>query len=129
MLTRGSLCIRKFIKAFTMLIRSPAQKALQKLAISNPDTKPETKYRRNPFITRVKSPRVKIFIGKVKIIKIGLKIALRIPKIKAANISAFKFSIWIIPNTLATIKIETAVMNHFNKKAFISFPLFPMLST
>jgi hypothetical protein len=121
MLTRGSLCIRKFIRAFTTLIKRAAQNALQKLAISNPETKPETTYRRKPFITKVKSPKLKIFIGKVKIIRIGLKIALRIPKIKAANISAFKFSIWIIPNTLATIKIETVVTNHFNKKALIFY--------
>ena len=102
-----------------MLIRSAAQNALQKLTISNPETNPETTYKRNPFITKVKSPRLKIFMGKVKIIKIGLRMALKIPKIKAANTSAFKFSIWIIPNMLATMKIETAVMNHFNKKAFI----------
>jgi hypothetical protein len=106
-----------------MLIKSAAQNALQKLTISKPDTTPETTYRRNPFITKVKSPRLKIFMGKVKIIKTGLKMALRIPKIKAANTSAFKFSIWMIPNTLATMKIETAVMNHFNKKAFIFYPL------
>ena len=104
-----------------MLIKRAAQNALQKLAISKPETKPETAYRRKPFITKVKSPRVKMFMGKVKSIKIGLKMALRIPKIKAANTSAFKFSIWIIPNMLATMKIETAVMNHFNKKAFISY--------
>jgi hypothetical protein len=104
-----------------MLIKRAAQNALQKLAISKPDTKPATTYRRKPFITRVKNPRVKMFMGKVKIIKIGLKMALRIPKIKEANTSAFKFSIWIIPNMLATMKIETAVMSHFNKKAFISY--------
>ena len=122
MLTLGSLCIRKFIKAFTMLIKRAAKNARQKLTISKPDTKPETIYRRKPFITKVKSPRVKTFIGKVKIIKIGLKMALRIPKIKEANTSAFKFSIWIIPNMLATMKIETAVTSHFNKNAFISYP-------
>lgn len=105
-----------------MLIRRAAQNALQKLAISKPDTKPATTYRRKPFITRVKNPRVKIFMGRVKIIRIGLKMALRIPKIKDANTSAFKFSIWIIPNMLATMKIDKAVMNHFNKKAFISYP-------
>jgi hypothetical protein len=76
-----------------MLIKRAAKKALQKLAISKPDTKPETAYRRKPFITKVKSPRVKIVMGKVKIIKTGLKTALRTPKIKAANTSAFKFSI------------------------------------
>jgi hypothetical protein len=104
-----------------MLIKRAAQNALQKLAISNPETNPETTYKRNPFITKVKSPKLKIFMGKVKIIKIGLKMALRIPKIKAASTSAFRFSIWIIPNILATIKIETVVTNHFNKKAFIFF--------
>lgn len=110
-----------------MLIKRAAQNAFQKLAISKPDTNPETAYRRKPFITKVKSPRVKIVIGKVKITKNGLKIALRIPKIKAANKSAFKFSIWIIPNMLATMKIDKAVMNHFNKKAFISYPFTPNL--
>jgi hypothetical protein len=78
----------------------------------------------NPFITKVKSPRVKILMGKVKIIKIGLKMALRIPRIKAANKSAFKSSTWIIPNTLVTMKIDKTVMNHFNKKAFILYPFY-----
>jgi hypothetical protein len=105
-----------------MLIKSAAQNALQKLAISNPETNPETTYKRNPFITKVKSPRLKIFMGKVKIIKTGLKIALRIPKSRAANTSAFKFSMWMIPNMLATMKIDKVVINHFNKKAFISYP-------
>jgi hypothetical protein len=105
-----------------MLIKSAAQNALQKLAISNPETNPETTYKRNPFITKVKSPRLKIFMGKVKIIKTGLRMAFRIPKIKAANTSAFKSSIWIIPNMLATMKIDKAVTNHFNKKALIFYP-------
>lgn len=102
-----------------MLINRAAQNALQKLAISNPEIKPATTYRRKPFIAKVKSPRVNMLMGKVRIIKIGLKMALRIPRTKAAKISALKFSTWIIPNILATMKIETAVTSHFSKKAFI----------
>lgn len=56
-------------------------------ATAKPLTKLATNKTNRPFKTSVKSPKVKILIGKVKIIKIGLTIALRIPK-TTATISA-----------------------------------------
>lgn len=46
----------------------------------------------NPFITKVNKPRVKILIGKVIIIKIGLITALIRPNIKATHNEAQKLA-------------------------------------
>ena len=56
-------------------------------ATAKPLTKLATNKTKEPLSTKVKSPKVKILIGKVRIIKIGLTIALRIPK-TIATISA-----------------------------------------
>jgi hypothetical protein len=76
-----------------MLTRRAAQKALQKLAISKPDTIPETAYRRKALITKVKKPKLKMFMGKVKRSRMGLKKTFRMPNNKAAKTKTLKFSI------------------------------------
>ena len=47
------------------------------------------------FITKVKSQKVRIFIGSVRIIRIGFKTVFRIPKTTAITIAVIKFSILI----------------------------------
>lgn len=64
--------------------------ARQKPATSNPGTIQATSITSKALITNVKSPRVKMLIGKVKIIKIGLIIAFTIPKTSATNNAAIK---------------------------------------
>ncbi len=57
----------------------------------NPGTMFAASSIKSACITNVKSPKVRIVIGKVKIIKIGFKIALKIPMTSAAIRAAVKF--------------------------------------
>ena len=61
----------------------PATKAGKNPETSNPLTKVETTQTRKALIIRIKSPRVKILIGKVSTIRIGLTKAFKIPRTKA----------------------------------------------
>lgn len=63
---------------------TPTQIAVVKSEIINPDTKICTIQSIMALIIKVKNPRVKMFIGIVKINIIGRIIALTTPKIKAA---------------------------------------------
>ena len=56
----------------------------------NPGTMLLTKIINIAFKTKVKRPRVKMFIGRVKISKIGFKKALIIPKIRATTKAVVK---------------------------------------
>jgi len=62
-----------------------AIKADRKPDTSNPLTKVETNQTRRALIIKTKSPRVKILMGKVKTIRMGLIKALRTPKNKATT--------------------------------------------
>lgn len=59
-------------------------KAIQKLETLNPGKIKETSQTIKALITKVNNPRVKMFIGSVKSIKIGLIIAFTTPKTRAA---------------------------------------------
>lgn len=59
-------------------------KAGQKPIIVKPLIKVETNQKRKPLMIRVKSPRVKILIGSVRIMRIGRMRALTMPRAKAA---------------------------------------------
>jgi hypothetical protein len=61
--------------------------AQPKLSKLNPGTIKETNQLIKPIITRVKRPKVKIFIGKVKIKRMGLIIVFKIPKTIATTIA------------------------------------------
>ena len=75
-----------------MLIKRAAQNAFQKLVISKPDTNPETTYRRKALMTKVKRPKLNMFMGKVKMKRKGLKKAFKIPNTKAAKTRTCRFS-------------------------------------
>ena len=62
------LCAKKL----TAEIRSVANTASRKLATPKPGTKVEMSQNRKPFITKVKSPSVRMFIGSVRRIITGL---------------------------------------------------------
>lgn len=64
-----------------------AMSAAVKLLITNPFTKYVTVHRSTAFMTKVKSPSVRMLMGKVSIINIGLITALKMPK-KRATIKA-----------------------------------------
>ena len=59
--------------------------AHQKPITSNPGTIQATSITSKAFITKIKSPKVKMLIGKVKITRIGLITAFTIPSISATN--------------------------------------------
>jgi len=69
----------------TILIKSEPNTADQNPETSNPDIIPEAIISIIAFITKVKSPRVSIFMGRVSINIIGRKKALSIPNIAAAK--------------------------------------------
>lgn len=76
--------INKLIISDTAVRTSEPQKAGQNPATLKPLTMLEVSQNIRAFITRVKIPKLKIFIGKVKINKIGRIRALIIPNINAA---------------------------------------------
>ena len=61
-------------------------------SIINPGTTNVVRYNTTAFITNVKSPKVKKFIGSVIIVKIGLKNVLITPKTMAASRAVVKES-------------------------------------
>ena len=66
----------------------------------------------NPFITRVKSPRVIIFIGSVKKTKIGFIIAFNIPKTRATKTAVIKFVTFTPLIIYGSININREVKSH-----------------
>ena len=82
---------------------------------------PEAKRIKHAFITKVNNPKVKIFIGKVKIINIGFKITFITPKNKASQ-NAAQNPVTIMPGIIyALINIAAAEISHFKSK-FIRGP-------
>lgn len=81
------------IQLAIVMNRAP-QKAEAKSATSNPGTNEEANQNSSALITKVNKPRVKMFTGKVKMIRIGFMRALINPKTRAA-ISADK-KLWIV---------------------------------
>jgi predicted RNA-binding protein with PUA-like domain len=74
----------------------------------NPSTNLSTSKINTPLITKVKIPKVSKFIGKVKITRIGFKIALTIPRTKATTIAEVKLSTCTPVNSCAVIYTESA---------------------
>ena len=67
-------------------------KAVQKLATEKPGINHATKRTSPALIIKVKRPSVRIVIGKVKIIKIGRRIALTTPRAKATRSAVVKLA-------------------------------------
>jgi len=68
----------------------PNKQATQKLGTEKPSTIAEQRSINKALMTIVNKPKVKILIGKVKIIKIGLIIKLIKPKTKATTTAVQK---------------------------------------
>jgi hypothetical protein len=75
----------RFTAQFTILINNPAKRAGQNPTISSPGTIPDAIFKRIALITRVNSPKVRIFMGRVRSIKIGLKKRFKNPRIPPAK--------------------------------------------
>ena len=75
-------------------IREKAR-AHQKPFTINPGTIAEASKTKAAFITKVKSQNVRIFIGSVKIIRIGFTKVFRTPNTTATIIAVIKFSTFI----------------------------------
>ena len=67
----------------------------QKLSTINPGTIWAARRIKSAFITSAKSPKVIMVMGRVKIRRIGLKIALIIPKTTARIRAVIKLLTWI----------------------------------
>jgi len=75
------------------------------------------------FMIKVKRPRLRILIGRVRTIKIGRKKAFRMPRMAAAN-KALKKLFTCIPSITYEVNIMAAVsINHL-----IKIPLIPVFS-
>ena len=97
-----------------------AIKAGIKPVIVNPLTRESIPNSRIALITKVKSPRVRMFIGRVRISRIGLMIALAMPS-NRATIKAVVKEDTIKPGTkLATIRIVRADKIQFARRPNMS---------
>lgn len=67
-------------------------RAQRKLATKNPGTKELTKRIRMAFMTKVNRPRERMLMGRVRITKIGFKMALTIPKMTETIMAVTKES-------------------------------------
>jgi len=83
---------------FTIAKTTAAIKAVVKLSTLKPWTKLLISIRRNALITKVKSPKVIIFTGKVKITKIGFNTIVNIPQTTEITSSVIHPEI-VIPGT------------------------------
>lgn len=105
----------------TRLINSDPNTADQNPETSNPDITPDTIISIIALITKVKIPRVNIFMGRVNINSIGRKKAFSMPKIAAAK-SAEEKPLMRIPSSRYDVTMMAAVkINHLRKIPFIIF--------
>ncbi len=82
----------------TMLIRRAPRTAGQNPWTSNPGITPEAIFRSSALMTRVNSPRVRIFTGSVTMMRTGLRMVFRIPRVAAAKKADQKLATWM-PST------------------------------
>lgn len=87
-------------------------KAHQNPSTTNPGTNRAASNTRNALITKVRSPKVRIFIGNVKKRRIGLRILLIIPKTTAVTSAVRKLSIRTPGRRYAVTIIASADTNH-----------------
>ncbi len=88
----------------------PKTNAHKKPSTTNPGTNLLTRSIRSAFITKVKSPKVRIFIGKVKIKRMGFKKAFIMPNTKATTKATVKFVTCTPGTTYAMLKITIALI-------------------
>ena len=94
------MCVKKDYAYFASELRNEDTRERTRLKANahrnpftlNPGTIAETNKTRAAFITKVKSQKVKILIGRVKIINIGLTKVFRTPSATATIIAVTKFS-------------------------------------
>jgi hypothetical protein len=92
-------------------VREPT-KALQKPHLRvKPGTKAAAKAKIIAFSTKKNNPKLRIIIGNVKMLRIGSKIAFKMPKTAAAIAALPKLSISIPNGNLEMIKKLTVVTN------------------
>jgi len=82
-----------------------------KLSTRNPGTRELVARTNSPLRRKVKRPRVIRLIGRVRMIRIGLIIALIIPKTTPTTIAVKKLSIWIPGRIYEVIITESPLIN------------------
>ena len=105
----------------TKLINSDPTTADQNPSTKNPDITPDTIKSMTAFITKVKSPRLKIFMGRVRISKTGLKNAFSMLKIAAAKNAEIKPLTCMPSSKYELMIIENVKISHLIKMPFIIF--------
>jgi hypothetical protein len=90
--------IKELRSQLATLIRMEPNTADQNPRTSKPEMMPETIISRSAFMTNVKRPKLSIFIGRVKKMRIGRKKAFSIPSMAAAN-TAVKKLLTCIPSS------------------------------
>jgi hypothetical protein len=107
------------IKLTTVITIEP-KTAVRKLLTSNPSTSLETIHRKNPFITNVKRPRLRMFRGRVMKSIMGLIKAFTIPRMREAMSTEVQESVDIPLKRRTTTIIETDVTPHRTRKTFMA---------
>jgi hypothetical protein len=105
----------------TRLINRDPNTADQNPETSNPDITPDTIISIIALITKVKIPRVNIFMGRVNINIIGRKKAFSIPKIAAAKRAEEKPLMRMPSSRYDVTMMATVKINHLRKVPFINF--------
>jgi len=92
--------------------------AIQKLETENPSTNDATNKKSSALITKIKSPRVNIVIGRVKRMRTGRTRAFTTPR-KNAAISAGKIPSTVIPGTNFATKRSANAVTRMRVNIFI----------
>jgi len=87
----------------------------------NPSTNEATNQNNSPFITKVKSPRVSMFIGKVNITNMGFKNIFTKPKRTATIRAMYMLETETPGNKYAVIIKAKAATNHLINKFILFF--------
>jgi len=90
--------INVFSIKLTRLISNDTKRADQKPLTENPGITPEAIKSKRALITKVKRPRLRMFMGRVNTSRIGLKNAFKIPSRAAEKIAEKNPSILIPSN-------------------------------
>ena len=107
----------------THRITAPSTAVGQNLSIEKPFTQDATIQSRPALIIKVNNPRVSIFIGRVSMTKIGLSMALAMPRINAAIMAAGQKLSTIKPGSKYATTNNAAALSKRRISKFIIFIL------
>jgi hypothetical protein len=107
----------------TLMITEP-RTAAQNPRTSNPEITPDAILSNRALMIKVKRPRVRILMGRVRIISMGRKKAFKTPRIAAAKNALKKPLTWMLSNTYEATMIAAVKTSHLMSIPFISITSF-----